>query len=49
MTYWELETEAWELYPDDHYDGAQQMVHRGRMQTLERVYSLESIEKDNTP
>ena len=49
MTYWELETETWELYPDDHYDGARQMVQRGRVQRLEKSFSLKSIEKDNTP
>ena len=49
MSYWELDTELWEILPDDSYDGAHQMVQRGRIQTLERVYRLESIEKDSTP
>ena len=41
MTYWELETEAWELYPDDHYDGAHYMTLRGRRETLERSFDLD--------
>ena len=49
MTYWELETEAWEILSDDHYDGARQMVQRGRVQRLEKSFLLKSIEKDNTP
>lgn len=40
MNYWELETEAWELVPDD-YDGAGWMTLRGRIESLERTFSLE--------
>jgi len=38
MTYWELEKEPWELFPDDNYDGAKQMSHRGRIEILERSF-----------
>ena len=40
MSYWELETEAWELEPDN-YDGARWMTMRGRRQFLEKSFSLE--------
>jgi len=26
--------EEWELYPDDHYDGAEEMTRRGRVEFL---------------
>jgi len=41
MTYWELEPEAWELLPDDSYDGARHMEHRGRIEALERRFHLD--------
>ncbi len=40
MNYWELETEAWELIPDN-YDGAESMTMRGRQEHLERSYCIE--------
>ena len=44
MSYWDLETELWELFPDDSYDGAINMVHRGRIERLERMFSIEQDE-----
>lgn len=41
MTYWELDTELWELIPDD-FDGAGLMTLRGRIDLLERSYHIES-------
>jgi len=41
MNYWLLETEEWELVPDN-YDGAELMTIRGRIDLLERTYSLDS-------
>lgn len=41
MNYWELETEQWELIPDD-YDGAGIMTLRGRLDLLERLYRIDS-------
>ena len=41
MSYWELETELWELVPDD-YDGARTMTLRGRIDLLERSYNMEN-------
>jgi len=41
MSYWELDTELWELLPDDSYDGAKHMEHRGRIQQLEKMFSIE--------
>ena len=39
MTYWELEKEPWE--EEDNYDGAGWMTNRGRIERLEKSYSLE--------
>lgn len=36
MSYWELETEFWEL--EDNWDGAKAMVERGRKERLERIF-----------
>lgn len=47
MNYWELETEAWELFPDDSYDGAHHIQNRGRVEFLEELYK-KSIERDST-
>lgn len=41
MSYWELETELWEILPDDSYDGAKNMVQRGRIERLESILNLE--------
>lgn len=43
MSYWELDTELWEILPDDSYDGARNMERRGR---IERLESILGIEKD---
>ena len=41
MSYWELETELWEILPDDSYDGARNMEHRGRIERLEKIFGIE--------
>ena len=41
MSYWELDTELWEILPDDSYDGARNMEHRGRVQRLEKMFGIE--------
>ena len=46
MSYWELEPEAWELLPDDNYDGARWMECRGRKQSLEKLFTLDCNERD---
>lgn len=45
MTYWELEQEPWEEH-EDNYDGAHWMTIRGRIQTLEKLYTLEYSQSD---
>lgn len=47
MTYWELEPELWETLPDDSYDGARHMEHRGRVERIRRLYNLESSRNDS--
>ena len=39
MSYWELEKEPWE--DEDNYDGALWMTIRGRIERLEKFYTLE--------
>lgn len=39
MSYWELEEESWEN--EDNWDGAKWMTIRGRMEQLEKSYSLD--------
>ena len=36
------ELEAWELFPDDNYDGASYMEHRGRIEHLNYLYSIKN-------
>ena len=45
MTYWELEQEPWELFPDDSYDGAQWITDRGRKERLEYFYNLKECDR----
>jgi len=45
MSYWELEEELWEILPDDSYDGAKYMSHRGRVEVLEKRLSMDSAER----
>ena len=42
MSYWELESEPWEILPDDSYDGARHMEHRGRIEHLEKLFSIDT-------
>lgn len=46
MNYWLLETEDWELVPDN-YDGAETMTLRGRLQRLEMSFLLD-YDRDET-
>ena len=36
------ELEEWELFPDDNYDGASHMEHRGRIEHLNYLYNIEN-------
>ena len=44
MSYWELDTEEWELTPDD-YDGDGWMTHRARVEKLNTIFLLDSTDE----
>lgn len=40
------ELEAWELFPDDNYDGALEMTRRGRVLFLTKLYNESRYAKE---